>query len=220
MCLQWCHTTHQLIDNDISCSHCVLSEALRPDQRCATCWHRVARDGKPPMCGLTRMGLPLVGGCCHANITPDTPDGGMIWLNTDNVAPSALAHHRVTTIAGLFDHSPTAPSYTPTVGCGIAVNIEDLARPEVFGVPAADWDNALGCTFVRTAAAEAIASGPRWSDQVMPLIDAIGAAQASGALTPARRAALLADARALPPLPENWASIIDEAIAILEDTSP
>jgi hypothetical protein len=143
----------------------------------------------------------------------------MIWLDTHNVAPSALAHHRVTTIAGLFDHSPTAPGYTPTVGGGIAVNIEDLARPEVFGVPAPDWDNALGRTFVWTAAAEAITSGPRYSDQVMPLIDAISAAQASGALTPTHRAALLADARALLPLPENWASIIDEAIAILEDTA-
>ena len=86
-------------------------------------------------------------------------------------------------------------------------------------MPAPEWDSALGRTFVWTAAAEAIASGPRYSDQVMPLINALAAAQADGALTPTRRAALLADARALLPLPEYWASIVDEAIAILEDPS-
>jgi hypothetical protein len=219
MCLQWCHTTHQLIDNDLPCTHCVLSKALRPDQRCVSCCHHVARDGKSPMCRLTHMGQPLAGGCCHANVIPDMPDDGMMWLTTDDVASSALAHHRVTSIAELFDHSPTAPGYTPTVGGGIAVNIDQLARPEVFGVPAPDWDNAFGRTVVWTAAAEAIVSGPRYSDHVLPLIEEIAAEQTSGMLTPARRAELLAAAHALLPLPENWAGIVNEAIALLEDTT-
>ena len=220
MCLQWCHATHQLIDNDIACTHCVLSGALRPDQCCDTCCHRVERDGKPPMCRLTSMGLPLSGGCCHANIVPDTPDDGIMWLDTDDVAPSALAHHRVATIAALFEHSPTAPDYTATVDGGVEVNIEDLARPEVYGVPAPDWDAALGRErpqFVWTDAAEAIATGPRYSDAVMPLIASISQAQASGTLTLERRTELLAEARALLPLPDTWASIVNEAIEILED---
>jgi hypothetical protein len=162
------------------------------------------------------MEQPLAGGCCHANVTPDMPDDGIMWLTTDDVASSALDHHRVTSIAELFDHSPTAPGYTPTVG-GIAVNIDQLARPEVFGVPASDWDSAFGRTMVWTAAAEAIVSGPRCSDQVLPLIEEIAAAQTSGTLTPARRAELLAAAHALLPLPENWAGIVNEAIALLED---
>jgi hypothetical protein len=220
MCLQWCHATHQLIDNDIACTHCVLSGALRPDQCCDTCCHRVERDGKPPMCRLTSMGLPLSGGCCHANIVPDTPDDGIMWLDTDDVAPSALAHHRVATIAALFEHSPTAPNYTATVDGGVEVNIENLARPEIYGVPAPDWDEALGRErpqFVWTEAAEAIATGPRYSDTVMPLIDAISAALESDDLTLERRAELLAAARALPPLPVPWDEIIKDAIEILEE---
>lgn len=221
MCLQWCHTTHQLIDNDIPCTHCVLSQAPRPDQRCDRCRHRVERDGKPPMCRLTSMGLPLSGGCCHANVVSDTPDSGIMWLDTDDVAPSALAHHRVTTIAALFERSPTAPDYTVTASV-VEVNIEDLARPEVYGVPAPDWDAALGRErpqFVWTEAAEAIATGPRYSDMVMPLIDAIGRAQENGTLTPSRRAELLAAARALLRLPAPWDGIISEAIEILEEPS-
>jgi hypothetical protein len=220
MCLQWCHATHQLIDNDISCTHCVLFGGLRPDQCCDTCRHRVERDGKSPMCRLTRMGLPLAGGCCHANVIPDAPDGGIMWLDTDDVAPSALAHHRVTTIAALLERSPTAPDYTPTVDGGIEVNIDDLARPEVYGVPAPDWDDALGRErpqFAWTEAAEAIATGPRYSDLVMPLIDTISRAQENGTLTPSRRAELLAAARALLRLPAPWDGIISEAIEILED---
>ena len=222
MCLQWCHATHQLIDNDVACTHCALSQALRPDQRCDMCRHRIARDGKPPMCALTRAGLPLSGGCCHANVAPDTPEGGVMWLDTDDVAPSALAYHRVGTIAALFERSATAPDYTMTAG-GLEVDIESLARPEVYGVPATDWDAALGRerpTFVWTEAALDIARGPRYGDQVMPLIDAIGAAQASGTLTLERRAELLAAARALGLLPDTWASIVNEAMEILEDTSP
>ena len=222
MCLQWCHATHQLIDNDIACTHCVLSGALRPDQCCDTCCHRVERDGKPPMCRLTSMGLPLSGGCCHANIVPDTPDDGIMWLDTDDVAPSALAHHRVPSIAALFERSPTAPGYTPTVDGGVEVNIDDLARPEVYGVPAPDWDAALGRErpqFVWTEAAEAVAAGPRYGDMVMPIIDAISAALESDALTLERRAELLAAARAMEPLPTPWDEIIKDAIEILEDTS-
>ncbi len=220
MCLQWCHTTYQLIDNDIACTHCALLGPLRPDQRCATCCHRVDRDDKPPMCGLTRAGLPLAGGCCHAGVKAHA--GGPIWLNTASVAPSALAYHRVETVAALFERSPTAPDYTLADDGCITVDLDTLARPEVYGVPAPEWDAALGRerpAFVWTEAAEAVARGPRYGEQVMPLIDAIGAAQTGGTLSAERRAELLAQARALLPLPESWAGIVMEAIEILEEVA-
>ena len=47
----------------------------------------------------------------------------------------------------------------------------------------------------------------------------ISQAQASGTLTLERRAELLAEARALGSLPDTWASIVNEAIEILEDPS-
>jgi hypothetical protein len=72
---------------------------------------------------------------------------------------------------------------------------------------------------VWTEAAEAIATGPRYSDTVMPLIDAISAALESDDLTLERRAELLAAARALPPLPVPWDEIIKDAIEILENPS-
>jgi hypothetical protein len=220
MCLQWCHATNQLIDNDLPCDHCALARALRPDQRCDSCRHRVDRVGKPPMCRLTHMGLPLAGGCCHANVTPLVSEDNVIWISVDEVAPGLMQRRRVTSVAALFDRSESAPEYGTGPGGQIRVTLADLAVPEIYGVPSSGWDAALGRerkAYDWTPEAEAIATGPRYGDIVMPLIEDIGTALEAGTPSAAQRANLLARARGLPPLPERWATIVNEAIALLEE---
>jgi len=136
MCLQWCHVSAQLIDNDLPCEHC--PDAVRfahAERSCAECCHRrvgtararygfVAEDAPRAYCGLTRMPLPAAGwplalrlpagqttGCCHWNAEL-TPPETVLTLTESNVARGLLRRYRVASVAEMFNESDTAPAYT------------------------------------------------------------------------------------------------------------
>ena len=150
MCLQWCHVTRQLIDNDLPCEHC--PDAVRfahSEHRCADCAHHrmgvptarygFAAAGVPPRpyCGLTRMALPPAGTCCHWNAAL-TPAESVLTLTDADVARGLLRRYRVTSVAALFDESDTAPAYQAQAGA-VRVPLADLAVPEIYGVPSSAW---------------------------------------------------------------------------------
>lgn len=134
MCLQWCHVTQQLIDNDIPCSHCAL-RVVSETHTCATCTH-----ARGTICSLTRSELPLVRRCCHWNATLQR---GLRMVDIFDLAPGLLVRYGVDTVTELFAASDTAPD----VGIGqgfVLVFLNELALPEVYGIPADEWDVALG----------------------------------------------------------------------------
>jgi|GEM_PF-1087044 hypothetical protein len=143
MCLQWCHVRRLIIDNDLPCSGCTRFPAfLLPDnESCERCQHRREQDDKPAFCSLSQMPLPKAGRCCHWNAEVDTRSE--IMLTTADVAPDVLTIWGVDTVAKLFARSETAPDYEPEDNNSVRINLDDLALPFVYGVPAAQWDDAL-----------------------------------------------------------------------------
>jgi hypothetical protein len=141
MCLQWCHARRWLIDNDVPCADCDYGdpERLPPTWSCTSCTHLIARDGQAAICGLTRETLPLVGRCCHwrAELTPVEA----LALSVAELAPW-LADGR--DVAEVFAASPSAPPITFDPTGRVVVALDDLSIPLVYGVPASDWDMALG----------------------------------------------------------------------------
>jgi hypothetical protein len=171
------------------------------------------------------MGLPLAGGCCHANVTPLVSEDNVIWISADDVARGLMQRRRVTSVAALFDRSESAPEYETGPGGQIRVTLADLAVPEVYGVPSSGWDAALGReqpAYAWTPETEAIVAGPRYGDIVMPLIEDIGAAFEAGTLSTVQRASLLAQARGLPPccLTANLAPLTDKLSRLLAYFDP
>lgn len=143
MCLQWCHVRRLLIDNDLPCSGCTRFPAflLPQEESCQSCQHRREQDGKPAFCSLSQMPLPKAGRCCHWNAEVDTRQ--IVQLTTADVAPDVLTIWGVDTVAALFQHSDTAPDYEREGSESIRVNLDDLALPFIYGVPAAQWEAAL-----------------------------------------------------------------------------
>jgi hypothetical protein len=143
MCLQWCHVRRLLIDNDLPCSGCTRFPAflLPQTESCQSCQHRRAQEGEQVFCSLSQMPLPKAGRCCHWQVEADTRSE--IALTTADVAPDVLAIWNVDTVAELFERSETAPDYEPAGSEGVRVNLDDLALPFVYGVPAAQWEAAL-----------------------------------------------------------------------------
>lgn len=136
MCLQWCHVAHQLIDNDFPCAHCPPERRFAHTGRtCAACRHFVAAAR---LCTLTHEDVPG-SACCHYDILPDS---GQRFVRREDVAMGLLERYGVAEVAGLFERSETAPECEPQ-GEGAWVELADLAVPEVYGLPADEWDAAL-----------------------------------------------------------------------------
>ena len=137
MCLQWCHVTCTLIDNDLACAHCgPETRRAHAAERCDTCVHR-----QGVTCSLTREKLPGQRTCCHWGV-PALAMGTVLTLTDANVAPGLLRYHQARDVAQLFDRSDTAPNYAGG-GSQISVSLDDLAVPMVYGLPADEWDAAL-----------------------------------------------------------------------------
>ncbi len=153
MCLQWCHVTRQLLDNDLPCEHCPDSVRFAHIERsCGECLYRevgitqprygFATADAPPVvfCGLTRMLLPPTHTCCHWNAEL-TPADAVLTLTDADVARGLLRRYRLTTVAELFAESDTAPESAQAAGGVVVVPLADLSVPEIYGVPAYEWRN-------------------------------------------------------------------------------
>lgn len=136
MCLQMCHVTRQVIDNDLPCDHCAVRLA-HASKQCVTCRHCRQRAGRPPVCRLTRQSLPAAQTCCHWNA--DTLAGRVV-LDAEDIAPGVMAYHGAGTVAELFGVVTTAtPNFTALAGGGVEVDMDELARPVIYGVVASEW---------------------------------------------------------------------------------
>lgn len=209
MCLQWCHVRSWLIDNDLPCTGCDRSnvERLPASWTCASCTHLVARDGQAGICGLTRESLPLVGRCCHWRV--ELTSSTALTLTAADLAPWLAAAGDV---AEVFDASPSAPPISFDGAGRVVVAIDDLSVPLVYGVPAPDWDAALGwdmsmaahskislddeCLVAITTALEALEQGTPAFEQSLLFVTAV---VGPGALTE---------------LPEGWREIVTHLIAL------
>jgi len=143
MCLQFCHVTRQLIDNDIPCHHCPdVIRFAHVGHRCEGCKHYHPREGKKALCDLTKMPIPLGRTCCHWNVNIEQT--GILRITEDMVAPGLMAWRLASTVRELFDLSETAPEYEVDERGSVVVPLEDLALPDVYGLDATQWDDALG----------------------------------------------------------------------------
>src|SRR6266498_3050234 len=141
MCLQWCHVRSWLIDNDLSCTGCDRSEPdlLPAAWSCASCTHLIAHDGQARICGLTRETLPLAGRCCHWSA--ELTSSAALALSATELAPWLA---EAGDAAEVFAASSSAPPISFGAAGQVIVAIDDLSVPLVYGVPAPDWDAALG----------------------------------------------------------------------------
>jgi len=141
MCLQLCHVTNQIINNDLPCEHCAPAVRYAHAQlSCVSCVHYTERPGKPPLCAMTRQRLPKARTCCHWNVARCAE--AILIIGEKDIAPDVLAAANARTVAELFDRSDTAPTYERH-GRNIVVSLEDLSVPEVYGVPSDEWTEAL-----------------------------------------------------------------------------
>jgi hypothetical protein len=137
MCLQWCHVTQKIINNDYPCVHCepeVRFGKARED--CATCCHV---RGK--MCALTSMPIPRERTCCHHNA--DLTPAGRLELGIDHVAAHVLRAHRARDLVDLFWLVESAPEPNVIRQGVIEVDMAELAVPFIYGIPSTDWDGLL-----------------------------------------------------------------------------
>jgi len=134
MCLQWCHVTRQIIDNDHPCTHCAPDARFgKTREGCATCRHIRGKT-----CALSAMPLPEERTCCHHNVEP-TPAGRLV-LGEEHVSMHVLRTHRARDLVDLFWLVESAPE-PKVIGPGmIEVELEDLATPFIYGIPASEWD--------------------------------------------------------------------------------
>ena len=142
MCLQWCHVRGLLVDNDISCAQ-LCPNAIRLAQReknCRNCTH--FQSSEVGLCLLTHEITPLAENCCHWNASIQSGD---VLLVLGETVPSALAQaHGVESTSQIFEMVDTAPELEEnTPPEGISMHIEEMAVPLVYGLKAADWDDAL-----------------------------------------------------------------------------
>src|SRR6266545_230051 len=205
MCLQWCHVRSWLIDNDLSCTGCDRSEPelLPAAWSCASCTHLIAHDGQVRICGLTRETLPLAGRCCHWSA--ELTSSAALALSAAELAPWLA---EAGDAAEVFAASPSAPpiSFDPTGR--VVVAIDDLSVPLVYGVPAPDWDAALGWDMRAPVSSKALLDDVR-------LVAITTALEALEQGAPAFEQALLFVAAVLGPndltdLPDAWAQIFTQ----------
>ncbi len=135
MCLQWCHVTGQVVDNDYFCPHCSLW-MKKPGLSCASCAHR-----RGQFCGLTGHPLPRSGYCCHHNATLHR--FGFILLTEEHVHPAEMALHQVESIEDIFWAVETAPEPVALSPNEVWVSLQELASPWVYGIPAWLWQTEL-----------------------------------------------------------------------------
>ncbi len=139
MCLQWCHVRRILIDNDVACAgFCELAQSLPEDWSCVTCRHHVAREGRRSLCGLTHLGLPRQGACCHYSVEL-MPDDLPWWVGREHLAPTVLPRTANRTPAEAFAQSETAPEVEHDADGRVRVRLKDLAVPDVYGLPSGTW---------------------------------------------------------------------------------
>ena len=133
MCLQWCHVTRQIIDNDHPCFHCDPGVRFgRAREDCATCRH--VHGGN---CALTAMPIPRERTCCHHNVEP-TPIG-RLELGREHVSIHVLQAHCARDLEDLFWLVESAPEPKVIRRGVIEVQLDDLALPFVYGLPADEW---------------------------------------------------------------------------------
>ena len=209
MCLQWCHVQAWLIDNDLPCTGCDRSDPARlPDAwSCASCTHVILRDGLPGICGLTRETLPLAGRCCHWRA--ELASSPVLTLGAADLAPWLA---EVGDVAEVFTASLSAPPISFDSAGRVVVALGDLSVPLVYGVPAPEWDAALG--WDRSARADAAL--PADAARLIAITAALEALE-HGA--PAFEQALLCIASASGPgelaaLPDGWRDIVVHLIAL------
>jgi hypothetical protein len=211
MCLQWCHQRHLLIDNDFACGHCTLNRvaALPAEWACASCQYRRDRDGLPPLCRLTRQGLPVANRCCHWNVQLDVSPAAVTLAA---LAPGLLADQE-----GLTALADQLPAHSRWEGDALVrVPLDGLALPDVYGVPAWAWDDALlGETWEERQAVDAALTTAvlAASDQV------IAAHYAPESAIPALEAAIEAVAsrlgeRPLQSLPQQMQLLFEDIVVL------
>ncbi len=139
MCLQVCHVRKIVMDNHLACSHC--PPGVRYGKEGASCdgqspcRHWVTRQGKPPMCALTRYALPKARVCCHHDAAPLTRRTFAVFA--DGLADGLLAATGAQTPAALFDSSGVAYHVE---GDGVPViHVDSLGVPLVYGLPSYEW---------------------------------------------------------------------------------
>lgn len=206
MCLQWCHVHRFVIDNDLPCCGCDRSDVARLPAfwSCAQCVNQVVPDAAPPRCGLTRETLPLAGRCCHWQAEPTRQI--TLHLADDDLAPWLAG-----SAAQVFADSPSAPPIRFESG-RVRVALNDLSVPLVYGVPADEWDAALG--WDRPAPLASDDAGDTGVPRAL-----IAALDALDQNAPALAAALADLADALGPdgaaaLPDGWADIWTQLVLL------
>lgn len=214
MCLQWCHTTKRLIDNDLPCLDCTHfpQHGAPAGESCATCIHRVASEDTAPFCGLSKAPIPLRAHCCHWNVERESRP--ILLLSDADVAPGVLDMWGVTSIAALFAHSDSAPEVSVEGDGRVQVALDDLAIPLVYGVPAAHWEAALVADGGGWAADVRVDVPSEVAAAVVALLDALG-----GQMNADGDAAYeaLYDALSRHPvgaLPDPWPAMITEALGL------
>lgn len=206
MCLQWCHVRAWVIDNDLACIGCDRGDPERlPDAwSCVGCVHHSARDGQIAICGLTHETLPVCQRCCHWQTARTTMS--TLVIGDANIAPWIGG-----TARDVFVASPSAP---PIVfdNDRIIVDLDDLSVPLVYGVPAPDWDAALGWEL-----AMPLESGTPLDDMRQQAITNALEALEHGAFALEQMLNELAaelDAAGVADLPEGWLDILTQLIVL------
>jgi hypothetical protein len=144
MCLTWCHVRQRVFNSDVSCDcHCPSTIRLAHVGRtCQSCEHMISRGLQRPLCGLTRQPTPYANSCCHWDATIST---GVRFVGPTDLVDGLLEATEVSSTALLFMESwlaDGAPEVQPE-GDGVYLRVEELALPEVYGVPAYQWDEAI-----------------------------------------------------------------------------
>ena len=214
MCLQWCHTTKRLIDNDLPCIGCdhFPYRAAPAREACTSCAHVVTPDGARPFCGLSKAPLPLTQHCCHWNVELESRP--ILLLSDTDIAPGVLDMWGVASVRELFNRSDSAPEVQEKADGRIQVALDELAVPLVYGVPAAQWDLALAEDTGDWAANVNTEVPSKVAAAVVALLDALdGHSDADG---DAAYEGLFATLSRHPigELPEPWPAMISEALAL------
>lgn len=133
MCLQWCHVRKLIVHNDHPCFHCPTAIRLaKTDEDCSTCAHYRGQT-----CAMTGMEIPKQRSCCHHDV--ETTQLETLELTADNIHPMQLLFHDVQDLEGLFWLVESAPEPKVIRPGVIQVQMEDLAVPFVYGIPASEW---------------------------------------------------------------------------------
>lgn len=214
MCLQWCYVGGSgkgneqgwLIDNDVPCWGCPAYG--QPPASCDTCSHRRKGD-HGPFCGLTKLGLPYAGGCCHHNTRLDRRAERALLVDEVPVAAWVLAVHHVATPAELLAEHHSAPELEVRDGRAW-LRLDELAVPFVYGVTADAWENAV--------AVPEPAPIPDVPPHFAVALEALETMQAGGdpAAAYARLICLLVETP-LEALPGYWRHTVGETLKLLEE---